>query len=234
MGDLGGGSDFAGFYNFLGIPSIEFGFGGSAGWYHSAYDSYTAMEKFGDPGYLSHAAAGRLNAVLLARLANAEILPYNYSALGAYLGQLVPRAVKAPDDAALATELSALRDAAHRLELSGQRFETIRDSTLAAAKAVDPRFAAANRILRTVEQKLTRPGGLSGRPFMRNLVFASDRDNGYANIPLPGVVEALRDHDLPRARKELGDLTTRVQAASAAVDSATAALTRKPVTRVGG
>jgi N-acetylated-alpha-linked acidic dipeptidase len=224
MGDLGGGSDFAGFYNYLGIPSIEFGFGGSAGWYHSAYDTWTAMEKFGDPGYLSHAAAGRLNAVLMARLANAQILPYNYSALGAYLGQLVGRAVKAPDDASLVPELAALREAAGRLEKAGTHFEGIRDSALALVKGPDTRFTAANRILRGVEQKLTRPGGLNGRPFMRNLIFAADRDNGYANIPLPGVVEALRDHDLPRARKELGDLTSRVLAASATVDSASAAL----------
>lgn len=235
MGDLGGGSDFAGFYNFLGIPSIEFGFGGSSGWYHSAYDSYTAMEKFGDPGYLSHAAAGRLNAVLVGRLANAEVLPYNFSALGTMLGQLLPRAVRAPDDAALATEVAAVRDAAHRLELSGQRFEALRDSALAAVKGSDPRFAAANKILRTVEQKLTRPEGLAGRPFMRNLVFASDRDNGYANVPLPGVVEALRNHDLATARKELSDLSARIGAASAAVDAASGALAKAaPQGRRGG
>ena len=79
MGDLGGGSDFAGFYNYLGIPSIETGFGGRAGWYHSAYDTYTAMERFGDPGYLSHAAEGRLAAVIVARLADADVIPYDFA-----------------------------------------------------------------------------------------------------------------------------------------------------------
>ena len=231
MGDLGGGSDFAGFYNYLGIPSMEFGFGGPAGWYHSAYDTYTAMERFADPGYLSHAAAGQLNAVLLGRLADADVLPYNYSALGAYLGQLVGRAVRPPDDAALPAELTALRDAARRLEVAGQRFEALRDSVLRAAKRSDPRFGRANAILRTVEQKLTRSEGLVGRPFMRNLVFGSDRDNGYANVPFPGVVEALRDHDLPHARVELSDLTSRILAASSAVDAASAALPVAPARR---
>ncbi len=237
MGDLGGGSDFAGFYNYLGIPSIEFGFGGSSGWYHSAYDTYTAMERFGDPGYLSHAAAGRLDAVLVARLANAQILPYSYSALGAYLGQLVGRAVKAPDDVALSAELSGLREATQGMETAGKRFEALRDSVLGVAKAESPgvnqHFLQANAALRSVEQKLTRPTGLVGRPRMRNLIFASDRDNGYANIPLPGVVEALRDHDLARARAELVDLTSRIQAATAAVDAASTAL-RKPGRRAEG
>ena len=231
MGDLGGGSDFAGFYNYLGIPSLEFGFGGASGWYHSAYDTYTAMERFGDPGYLSHAAAGRLDAVLLGRLANADILPYSYSALGAYLGQLIGRAVRPPDDAALASELAGLRDATRRLEASGRAFESLRDSVLGAAKGSNPRFGRVNAILRTVEQKLTRPDGLVGRPFMRNVVFGSDRDNGYANVPFPAVVEALRDHDLAHARKDLADLTSRIVAASTTVDAATTALRAGPTRR---
>ena len=49
MGDPGGGSDFAGFYNHLGIPIAEWGFGGAGGVYHSQYDSYAWMTKFGDP-----------------------------------------------------------------------------------------------------------------------------------------------------------------------------------------
>src|SRR5439155_19108319 len=38
MGDPGGGSDFAPFYNHLGIPIAEWGFGGTGGVYHSQYD----------------------------------------------------------------------------------------------------------------------------------------------------------------------------------------------------
>ena len=89
LGDLGGGSDFAGFYNVLGIPSFEFGFGGRYGAYHSAYDTFSWMDRFGDPGYLSHAAAARLAAVALTRLANADLLPFDYAEFGQALGQLV-------------------------------------------------------------------------------------------------------------------------------------------------
>ena len=60
MGDPGGGSDFAGFYNHLGIPIAEWGFGGPAGTYHSAYDTFAWMERFGDPGFLYHATAARV------------------------------------------------------------------------------------------------------------------------------------------------------------------------------
>jgi N-acetylated-alpha-linked acidic dipeptidase len=40
MGDPGGGSDFAGFYNHLGVPIAEWGFGGAGGVYHSQYDDF--------------------------------------------------------------------------------------------------------------------------------------------------------------------------------------------------
>jgi N-acetylated-alpha-linked acidic dipeptidase len=59
---------------------------------------------------------------------------------------------------------------------------------------------------------------------MKNLVFASDRDNGYANIALPGISEALRDNDVERARREARDLAARIRAAAATVVAATSAV----------
>jgi N-acetylated-alpha-linked acidic dipeptidase len=227
IGDLGGGSDFSGFYNYLGIPSIETGFGGRAGWYHSAYDTYTAMERFGDPGYLSHVAEGRLVAVIVARLANADVLPYDYAALGSYLAQLANPAgtrIAEPNLAKLGPELGEVVQAANDLRAAGQRFNVSRDNALGSGSMSDARLAQANHELRQVEQKLTRAEGLPGRPFMKNLIFASDRDNGYANIALPGIAEALRDNDVERAKREARDLTARIRNATAQVEAARATL----------
>lgn len=229
MSDLGGGSDFAGFYNNLGIPSIETGFGGRAGWYHSAYDTYTAMERFGDPGYLSHAAEGRLVAVVVARLANADIVPYDFAALGSYLGVLANPAGATPriresNLPKVVAEMAAVTLAANELRTAGERFNALRDSMLQHGSMATVTLARANRELRMVEQQFARPSGLVGRPFMKNLVFASDRDNGYANIALPGISEALRDNDLERAKREIQDLTQRIRAAAAQVDAARNAL----------
>ena len=222
MGDLGGGSDFGPFYNGLGIPSFDFGFGGPGGVYHSAYDTWSWMERFGDPGYLSHAAAGRLAAVLLARLANADVAPLDYGALGRYVGELAGRVGRDTAAAGIAAELSALVTAAAGFEAAGAKFNTARDQRLASGETMS--LAQVNAALRTVERQLTRPSGLVGRPGLRNLIFAADRDNGYANVPLPGIAEALRDGDLERARTETRDLTQRVDAATAAVALATEAV----------
>jgi N-acetylated-alpha-linked acidic dipeptidase len=228
MGDLGGGSDFSGFYNYLGIPSIETGFGGAAGWYHSAYDTYTAMERFGDPGYLSHAAEGRLDAVIVARLADADLVPYDFAALGSYLGQLVQRISRTASPAMPGAQIPVLSAATDELRTAGERFNATRDSVLAHGAVTGPTLARANGDLRQVEQKLTRPNGLQDRAFMKNLIFASDRDNGYANIALPGIAEAVKDNDADRASREVQDLTSRIRAAAAEVDAARAVLTGRP------
>ena len=153
----------------------------------------------------------RLAAVLLARLANASVVAFDYEALGRYLGQLVARVGTDSTAVGVTGELAQLAAAAARLEASGRAFNAARDRSVervAPAPAVTRMHAAANASLRQVERALTRPTGLIGRPNMRNLVMASDRDNGYSNIPLPGIDEALRDRDVERARREIRDLRT--------------------------
>lgn len=223
LGDLGGGSDFAGFYNHLGIPSFDFSFGGPGGVYHSGYDTYTFMERFGDPGYLSHRAAGQMAAVLLARLANAEVIPYDYGHLGTYLGPLVERTRREPGATAISVELDDIAAAAAALDSAGRRLHQAQRAALDRG-ATHQELAASNAILRLVERAFVRAEGLVGRPFLRNLVFAADRDNGYANVQFPGVVEALRDGDTARAAAEARDLADRTRQAAQRVDAARAAL----------
>jgi N-acetylated-alpha-linked acidic dipeptidase len=220
---LGGGSDFAGFYNHLGIPSFDLGFGGPGGVYHSGYDTFTFMERFGDPGYLSHRAAGQMAAVLLARLANAEVIPYDYGDLGAYLGPLVERTRREPGAATITAELDAIAATAKELEAAGRGFKVAQRAALDRG-ASHQELAAANAILRKVERAFVRTEGLVGRPFLRNLVFAADRDNGYANVQFPGVVEALRDGDTARAAAEAAELAERTREAARRVEAARSAL----------
>ncbi len=223
MGDLGGGSDFAGLYNFLGVPTLEFGFGGRGGSYHSAYDTWSFAERFADPGYLSHRAAGQVAAVLMARLANADVIPVDAADLGTYLGTLVERTRREPGARAIAPALDDLAAAASQLAEQGRDFRVARDRALAAGRPF-AEFTATNDQLRVVEQQMLRDGGLKDRPFYRNLLFASDRDNGYANVQLPSIVEALRDNDTEAARLATAELAQKVRAAATVVAKATAAL----------
>lgn len=223
MGDPGGGSDFAGFYNHLGIPHADWGFGGGGGVYHSMFDSYAWMSRFGDPGFTYHAMAARVGAAMLLRLANADVLPYDYLEYARTMRRYLPSLERAIAAAGGGLDVAPLSAAFAQMESSAQAFASARDASLAGA----PRAAAlrtANAALLGVERALTRPEGLRSRPWFRNLIYAADEDNGYATIVFPSVNEALRRRDLTLARQELADLAMRFGAASRKLDEARAAL----------
>jgi N-acetylated-alpha-linked acidic dipeptidase len=75
-----------------------------------------------------------------------------------------------------------------------------------------------------VERALTRPAGLRTRPWFRSLTYAADEDNGYANMPLPSINEALRAGDRDLSMREVADLAKRIADATTALDRARAAL----------
>jgi N-acetylated-alpha-linked acidic dipeptidase len=78
---LGAGSDWSGFLQFLGIASLNLGFGGegSGGEYHSVYDSYDHFVRFKDPGFQYGIALAKTAGRTVLRMANADILPVDIS-----------------------------------------------------------------------------------------------------------------------------------------------------------
>ena len=226
MGDPGGGSDFAGFYNHLGIPHSDWGFGGGNGIYHSNYDSYTFMERFGDPGYRYHTAAARIATTMMMRLANADVLPYDH----VEFARTMRRYLKPIDDNLAAKgwrgSSAPLAAAIDRLERAATAFATARDAALAAGLPV-ARQQATNAALLRVERAMTRPEGLRSRPWYRNLIYVADVDNGYSNMVFPSVNEAIRSGDAALFERELADLVQRFDAATAALEAARTAVQQR-------
>jgi N-acetylated-alpha-linked acidic dipeptidase len=223
LDNLGGGSDFAGFYHHLGIPAGGIGFDGPNGIYHSMYDSYDWMSRFGDPGYRAHRAGAQLVGVMAARLANAAVLPYDYVAFGAELTRLVAELDSGITRKQWTVSTQGLRDALTRFTEAARAFARARDSAL-VARAEPPHAPRANAALMQVERRLTRPEGLASRPWYRSLQFASDVDNGYATMAFPSVNEAIRYADAATTERQLTDLVARLDRARGALEDATAAL----------
>ena len=225
MGDPGGGSDFAGFYNHLGIPHADWGFGGPGGIYHSTYDSRHWMETFGDPAYRYHVATAQISAAMALRLANADVLPYDYVEFARTMRRYLP-----PIDSALgahrwSASASPLRAALERMERNAIAFSASRDSALQHGLPSSTRRAVNTALLR-VERALTRPEGLRTRPWVRGLVYAADENNGYATMAFPSVNEAIRAGDPALVQHEIDDFARRFDAATAALDDARRALGR--------
>lgn len=223
MGDPGGGSDFAGFYNHLGMPIAEWGFGGPGGVYHSLYDSYAWMSKFGDPGFTYHATAARIGAALVMRTANADILPYDYVEYARTMRRYLPAIDAAAKKRQWMLTSAPLGEAIDRMESAAQAFAVARDAALAAGVTAAA-TTRSNASLLQVERALTRPEGLRTRPWFRNLIYAADEDNGYSTIVFPTVNEAIRSGDAGLAQRELADLVTRFDAATGALVAARRAL----------
>ena len=225
MGDPGGGSDFAGFYNHLGIPHADWGFGGAGGVYHSAYDSRHWMETFGDPGYRYHATAARIGAAMALRLANADVLPYDYVEFARTMRRYLPALDQAIASRKWQISSSSLSAAIDRMARRAAAFSAARDSALGRALPAQTRVSANAALLR-VERSLTRPEGLRTRPWYRNLIYAADENNGYANMVFPSVNEAVRTGDAALTQREIDDLARRFDAASSALDDAARILRR--------
>ncbi len=223
MGDPGGGSDFAGFYNHFGIPHADWGFGGPGGVYHSAYDSQRWMEQFGDTGYVAHAAAARLAAAMLLRLANAAIVPYDYVEFGHTMRRYIAR-TNTQLASINAGNANVLDQAWKGFLESAAVFNRTRDSVLASGTLTVVSQRATNAALRQVERRLSRPSGLRSRPWVRGVIYAADVDNGYSTMIFPTIGEAVRAKDAVLAQAELTDLAQRVDSAAAALREAQFAL----------
>jgi N-acetylated-alpha-linked acidic dipeptidase len=223
MGDPGGGSDFAGFYNHLGVPIADWGFSGPQGVYHSAYDSYHWMSKFGDPTFEVHATTAKIGAAMLLRLANADILPYDYVEYARTMKRFGAQVTQALVDKRWPVSAVELTAAIGRMETAALAFNAARDRALTAQPTSDKVRLVNSRLLE-VERQLTRSQGLVTRPWFRNVIFASDENNGYSTMVLPSINEAIRSGDQALAGRELSDVGQRFDAATHSLQAATTIL----------
>ena len=91
---LGSGSDYTPFLDFCGIASINLGFYGESGGgiYHSIYDDFDWYTHYGDPGFVYGRALSQTAGTALMRMADAELLPFDFhnfaDTVHTYVGEL--------------------------------------------------------------------------------------------------------------------------------------------------
>ena len=91
---LGDGSDYASFLDFLGVASLSFGYGGEddGGIYHSIYDDFYWFTHFSDTDFVYGRALAQTAGTAVMRLADADLLPYEFTGLSdtlhRYVGEL--------------------------------------------------------------------------------------------------------------------------------------------------
>jgi len=187
---LGSGSDYTVFFNHLGVPTVDMMFDGSYGVYHSIYDSFEWMKRFGDPTFRYHAAMAQLWGVIALRLANADLLPFDYGVLGRDILEYIADVERVASREGVAVDLAEVRRAAGAL------------SRVVPGTPVNDVMAAGarNTALMQAERDLLVEEGLPGRPWFKHLVYAPLPS--YAAETLPGVREAVLDHDAAGAKAQ--------------------------------
>jgi len=89
LSPLGSGSDFTAFYQHLGIASLNLGFSGesSGGVGHSIFDTFEYYSRFGDPKFEYGVALAKVGGRMMLRLADADLLPFDFQRFAAHLEQ---------------------------------------------------------------------------------------------------------------------------------------------------
>jgi N-acetylated-alpha-linked acidic dipeptidase len=78
---LGDGSDYTAFLDHAGIPALNIGFDGEedGDQYHSIYDDFYWYTRFMDPDFAYGKALAQTGGTAIMRLANADIIPFEYN-----------------------------------------------------------------------------------------------------------------------------------------------------------
>lgn len=236
---MGSGSDFTAFQDFAGIPSLDMGFGfGSKSavyHYHSNYDSFDWMERFGDPGFKYHATIAKLWALVAANLIETPVIQLNATeyALGLqkYVDSVKDKANQASPVTASKKEREALFAPLDRA-VSHFHFSASVHDALAAQLLYDlyhndipwwkwwervKLYYAIRRVntkYKLLERKFLYADGLDGRPWFKHVVFAPGKWTGYAGATFPGIVEGIDEGEWGNVKRWVEIVTGLVDGAA--------------------
>jgi N-acetylated-alpha-linked acidic dipeptidase len=224
VGALGSGSDYTPFLQHLGIASMNTGFGGDGGGgvYHSIYDSFAWYTKFGDPTFEHGRALSQVNGSIVMRLADADILPFEFTNLAETMSRYVdeieklkvrPKRERAVDLTPLKSAVKSLGDAARRYEDALARARSRNFDQVKETKAL-------NEMLYQSERKLTSEQGLPRRPWFKHEIYAPGFYTGYGVKTIPGVREAIEEKKWDEVGPEMKKAAAAIQALASQVETA--------------
>jgi N-acetylated-alpha-linked acidic dipeptidase len=215
VGDLGSGSDFTPFLQHLGVPSSDIGSNGPYGVYHSTFDDFTWFTKFADPTFVYEQEMARVFGLEAIRMADADVLPFDYEEYGREAGVYLDSAKKKAD-AEFGAQAPSFADAIE----AAKRFQEVGTKILLRERKASANVAKLNQGLRDAERALLIPGGLPDRPWYTHSIYAPGMYTGYAAVVIPGVNEAIDRHDLERTKQQIAAVAAALDRAAKILDAA--------------
>lgn len=239
LGALGSGSDYSPFFQHLGIPSLNIGYGGEGegGSYHSIYDSYDHYARFKDPGFTYCHALAKTTGRAALRMANADVVPFDFRSLQktiqGYAGEVMALTDQLRETTAVENQLIAEKKyvlAADPTEVYHAPtakepvpyldFSSLQNALAALEKAANSNATAIakqqgsaglNQALYKAEQVLLSPNGLPRRAWYRHTIYAPGFYTGYGVKTLPGIREAIEQREWKEAQEQIKITAAAIQ-----------------------
>jgi N-acetylated-alpha-linked acidic dipeptidase len=227
---LGSGSDFTPFLQHLTLSALSVGFGGedNGGVYHSAYDTIKWYQTYSDTDYSYGRTLSQLTGTLILRLADAPVLPFQFSdtadTLLRYVAELEKLAAEKKDSK---VDLKPVRAAVEALKAAGENFEKAYASVGKAnsqALLAKKDLQQLNKLLLTSEQKLGNSDGLPRRDWFKHQIYAPGFYTGYGVKTMPQIREGLEEGRFTEAQGGVRTVSAAVNALAAQVNEAARAL----------
>lgn len=214
LAGLGAGSDYVAFQDLAGTSSIDFGFTGEKYPYHSCYENFDWMERFGDPGFQYHKVLGQFWGLLLVQLADSPVLPFDLEAyasnLKGYVTKLeeyakskeVPIANGGNTAGDATVNLEPLYDAATKFQQDSQQFQQWSDAWHDAVwgsggyenNVLGIQRMVHNARMATFESNLLdlrEGGGIPNRTQFKHVLFGPQLWSGYDEAYFPAIRDVI-------------------------------------------
>ncbi|EXJ88032.1 hypothetical protein A1O1_04959 [Capronia coronata CBS 617.96] len=227
---LGAGSDYVAFQDIAGTSSIDMSFKGPKFPYHSCYDNFEWMSKFGDPDWKYHKTMGEILALMILELADKPLLPFDLSGyakdISKYIEDLDTYAKSAPTaNDQNPVNLAPLREASDLFAQEADTFHlfdnTWRNFVFGAGgfetTAMGNARGQHNSRMAHFETDLldlSEGGGLANRTQFKHVLFAPQAWSGYDEAYFPGIRDAIDAADWVEAQHQVEKVAGILEAAA--------------------
>lgn len=217
FGVIGSGSDYASFQDYLGVPCVDLGFKRSSTdsvyHYHSNYDSFYWMDKFGDPSWHYHVAVAQVLSLLVANLVETPVVNFNATQYAIGLKGYLRNLKESPEARSSSFSFESLDSTMDRFEAAAVTFDaSAADLSSRLGESVPwwkwwqkarlyYQVRQVNDKYKYLERQLLYSGGLDQRTLFKHVVFAPGRWTGYAGKAFPGLLESFEDGNLTNAER---------------------------------
>ncbi|KAK8955228.1 putative glutamate carboxypeptidase 2 [Platanthera guangdongensis] len=175
--------------------------------YHSMYDDFVWMQKFGDPLFHRHVAGASILGLVALKLADEEFLPFDYKSYADELQQLTEvlkskMRGKPVNFAPLLKSIKKFSKAASKVD--SQRKELEGKSFLSKWKKNPIEVRELNDRLMMTERAFIDREGLSERPWFKHLIYGPSKHNAYMSGAFPSIDDAIQRVTISNASEAWG------------------------------